>query len=439
MTRMCITQRVPRTLRCELMTFLLGLSVCTLGALRLSLAQEHQVPKLPADIYPEFSMEGWERPMKAAFEGFMHAYQPSVVEVPDAQYPYRMWFFGWIVDIGNSDFAGCDAIYFARGTDLDHWEVYCKDGTWDGDKRREKWASVLYSSDDHVNRYFETFHSGDPSVVYKDGLFYMAYSATSDAFTDPNSPEPIEPPYFSNLAIEGYPSRMIQCVMGATSKDGVHWTKTEKPLLIAAVDTKYPPDPCPGRVGDFHRPCLLWDDEAGKWKLYFDYYHDGQRSSHMGLAENAGDFATGTFEFAHSLDQPLIRNWPNPDVAKVGTRFVCFSDASGYRKATAPPGREVSVWQNRQLRMAISDDGLVWKVSDFFHPDPGIDANHVPQTFVGKRDGKWWLYVFYTTQVGWRRDGTEYPFFKNGEYNWFYDQIRYMRHEIVDHRSQRQP
>ncbi len=393
---------------------------------------ERQVDKLSASMRATFSLEGWQRHTFPAFEGFMHAYQPCVVEVPDADYPYRMWFFGWIADIGNAEFAGCDAIYFARGKDLDHWEVFCKDGSWDAGRHNDKWVSVLYSSEDTERHYYDTFHSGDPSVVLKDGVFYMAYSATSNAFTDLDSSEPIEPPYFSNLAIEGYPSRMIQCVMGATSTDGIHWKKTEKPLLIAAVDTKYPPDPCPDRVGDFHRPSLLWDESAGKWKLYFDYYHSVLRGTHAGMAENEGDFMSGTFRFAHSLDHPLISDWPNPDVAKVGSRYVCFSDAPGYTAATAPAGKKVSGWQHRQLRMAQSDDGLVWEKKYFIDPDPGIDANHVPQTLVCKREGKWWLYVFYATQVGWRKGNTVYPFFQEGDYNWFYDQIRYMRHEIVD-------
>ena len=390
--------------------------------------------KLPDDVRPELTLQGWERPYRAAFEGFMHAYQPCVVEVPDAAYPYRMWFFGWIVDIGNTDVVGCDAIYVARGKDLDHWEVLCKDGTWDAGRHNEKWVSVLYSSADPVKHYYDTFHSGDPSVVYKDGVYYMAYSATSKAFTDPNSPEPIEPPLFSNLAIAGYPSRMIQCVMGATSTDGIHWRKTEKPLLIAAVDTKYPPDPCPNRIGDFHRPSLLWDEAGGKWTLYFDYYHAVQEGVYTGLAENSGDFATGTFRFAHSLDKPLLTDWPNPDVVKVGSRYFCFSDAPGYTRATAPPGHQVSGWQHRQIRMAQSDDGLVWEKKYFFDPDPGIDANQIPQTLLCQREGKWWLYVFYATQVGWRKGDKVYPFFKDGDYNWFYDQIRYMRHEIVTDR-----
>jgi predicted GH43/DUF377 family glycosyl hydrolase len=394
-------------------------------------AGENQVEKLSMSGCPSLTVEGWERHEHPAFEGFMHAYNPSVVEVPDSEYPFRMWFFGWITDIGNTDYAGMDAIYFARGKDLDHWEVYCKDGSWDANKNKEKWASVLYSSTNEVKDYYDTFHSGDPSVVFKDGIYYMAYSATSKAFTDPDSPEPIKPPDFSNKAIEGYPSRMIQCVMGATSTDGIRWEKTEKPLLIAVVDNKYPPDPCPDRIGDFHRPSLMWDETGNKWKLYFDYYNANVSGCNTGMAENIGDFKSGKFEFVHSLEKPLIVNWPNPSVVKIGSCYYCFADPGGYTGATAPAGKKVDQgWQSRQIRMAKSNDGITWEIMSYILPDSGIDACQVPQALVCKRGGKWWLYVFYATQVGWRKGDVKYPFFKEDDYNWFYDQIRYMRQEI---------
>jgi predicted GH43/DUF377 family glycosyl hydrolase len=401
--------------------------------------------KMPEDICPALTPEGWERSNKAVVEGFMHAYQPCVVEVPDPVYPYRMWFFCWIAEVSNPEYAGCDAIYFARSKELDHWEVYCKDGSWDTGKNQEKWASVLHASADK-EKYYDAFHTGDPSVVFRDGIFYMAYSATSRPFTDPDSPDPIEPPMFSNLYIEGYPSRMIQCIMGATSKDGIHWIKTEKPLLIAETDNKYPPDPCPDRIGDFHRPCLLWDDQENVWKLYFDYHTAIQGGTNekwtpsmddfiagrvdAGMAVNRGDFSTGNFTFAHPLERPLLYNWPNPEVARTGACYYAFSDAFGYDAAIAPEGRKVSTWQKRQLQVAHSKDGLKWEKLYTLDPDPGVDANHVPQTLVCKKDGEWWLYLFYSTQVGWRQGDMVYPLFETGEYNWFYDQIRYMRQKI---------
>lgn len=46
------------------------------------------------DHAPRFSVGEWERPQRAVLDGFLHAYQPCVIETDDSEYPYRMWFFG---------------------------------------------------------------------------------------------------------------------------------------------------------------------------------------------------------------------------------------------------------------------------------------------------------------------------------------------------------
>ena len=79
--------------------------------------------------------------------------------------------------------------------------------------------------------WYEAWHIGDPSVVQKDGKFYMAYSATSKSFGE----------------VVGYPATIIQCVMGAVSDDGVNWQKTSQPLLIRAED-QMPPVPDPNEL-----------------------------------------------------------------------------------------------------------------------------------------------------------------------------------------------
>lgn len=365
---------------------------------------------------PEFALDKWERNPNPVLKGFMHAYQPCVVETGNKEYPYMMWFFGWIESLCNPGYTGCDAIYVARSKDLDNWEVYCKDGTWDADEQNQKWQPVIYGDPDTKNKYYDSYHNGDPSVVLKDGVYYMAYSATSDIFPK----------------TEGYPFSIICCVMGATSKDGIHWTKTDKPLLMAAEDEIFPPKPYPNRIGDFHRPCLLWDKKQNKWNLYFDYIIVQAPDFVVGLAENKGDFMKDKFEVVNELDEPLLRNWPNPEMVCFDSVYYSFSDGSGYN-ASAPSGKKPSEWQSRQIMVAKSNDGLKWEKLHTIPPDPGIDANQIPQTLVCKRDGKWWLYVFYATQVGWRNNGVDYELFKEGEeYNWFYDQIRYMRQEITN-------
>lgn len=362
----------------------------------------------------DFPLEKWERTNKPVLKGFMHAYQPCVVETNDNEYPYMMWFFGWIEALCNPGFTGCDAIYVARSKDLDNWEVYCKDGTWDADEQNEKWQPVIHGDPDIKNKYYDSYHCGDPSVVLKDGVYYMAYSATSNVFPE----------------TAGYPWSIVCCVMGATSTDGIHWKKTDKPLLMAIEDEVFPPKPSPKRIGDFHRPCLLWNEKHNKWDLYFDYINAEVPGMLVSLAENKGDFINDKFEFVNDLNEPLLSNWPNPEMVCFDSVYYSFSDGSGY-EASAPEGKEPSKWQSRQIMVAKSNDGIKWEKLYTIPPDPGIDANQIPQTLVCKREGKWWLYVFYATQVGWRDNGIDYELFDEGEeYNWFYDELRYMRQEI---------
>ena len=337
--------------------------------------------------------EKWQRDNASLLANFNNMYNPCVVEV-GGEYRYLMWFFGWANDHANKEFPGCDAIYHARSNDLLHWEVHSVKNSWDKTMSPGLWVPVVHASD----KWFEAWHTGDPSVTVKDGVFYMAYSATSKHFEKR----------------DGYPATMVQCVMGATSKDGVHWVKTDQPLLIREGDTA-DPLPNPGRIGDFHRPSLHWSD--GRWRLWFDYWHPAKGVC-MGYAENTGEFGKRNgFKIQHDLDNPLIANWPNPDVVRIGKCYHSFSDPAGY-----PIKVGESTWKSRQLREAISSDGITWQQLPFIKPDVGVDACHVPQALLTTIDGKQWLYLFYATQIGNRK--------QDGQYHYQYDQIRAMRREI---------
>jgi len=319
---------------------------------------------------------------------------PCVVETA-GPYRFRMWFFGWATAEGNPGVPGCDAIFHTRSKDLRHWEVYCKDGSWDATMTPSKWAPVLHASD----RWYEAWHVGDPSVVLHGSRFYMAYSATSKPLGK----------------IPGYPAGMVQCIMGAVSQDGIRWSRTGSPLLIRPQDTPAPSAE-PGRIGDFHRPCLRWD--RGRWRLWFDYWLPGKGVC-MGHAENRGDFTrTNGFSITHDLRKPLLENWPNPEVVEVGGEYRSFADPPGY---PTRPGD--SPWKSRQLREAVSPDGLAWRKLAFIPPDPDADACHVPQALITNLDGRRWLYLFYATQVGTRKG--------DGLYHYHYDRIRAMRREIT--------
>jgi hypothetical protein len=335
----------------------------------------------------------WQRTGQDLLHGFANMYQPCVLDRPDQPYRYRMWFFGWSLVDTNSHLGipGCDMIFHARGKDLEHWEVWCGQDPsgqdqWDaGGKDIARWRPVLSPS----GAFYDSWHDGDPSVVFKDGRYYMAYSATSKPFDRP---------------VPGHPWDMVCCVRGATSADGIRWQRVPQPLLIAPGNEAGPVAD-PTQIGEFHRPCLMW--EAGRWRLWFDYVIPGQGLG-MGHAVNTGDFgAPGGFVFTHPLDQPLLENWPNPEVVKVGQCYYGFSDPAILPGATG--------WAARQVTEARSRDGLHWEVLGYVRPEADTPACQIPQACVLNVDGRDWLYVFYACQIG-------------GEpYNWRYDRIRCMR------------
>ena len=375
-----------------LVALVAGFFALGVAAASLSAAEEKAIPVVPVAAA---AGEKWERQARPLLENFNNMYQPCVVEV-GGEWRYRMWFFGWATALGNPGVPGCDAIFHARSKDLLTWEVYSQGTTWDHDMNPAKWVPVLHASE----RWFEEWHVGDPSVVMKDGKFHMAYSATSKPFAN----------------VAGYPAAMVLCVMGAVSEDGIHWRRTDQPLLIRAEDSAAPKS-APDRIGDFHRPSLLWQD--GKWRLWFDYWLPGKGVC-LGYAENTGDFMRkGGFQIQHDLKRPLMENWPNPEVIRIGKTFHCFSDPGGY---PVKPGE--SSWKSRQLREAVSPDGLSWEKLGFIPPDEDADACQIPQALVTTVEGREWLYLFYATQIGYKKH--------DGVYHYQYDRIRAMRRPVAN-------
>src|ERR1019366_8331699 len=98
--------------------------------------------------------------------------------------------------------------------------------------------------------------------------------------------------------------------------------------------------------------------------LWFDYWLPDQGVC-MAYAENPGEFmAPGGFTIRHDLHKPLLANWPNPEVIRVGNLHHSFADPSGWRvpEGTAP---DPKAWMTRQLREAVSEDGINWKKLDY--------------------------------------------------------------------------
>lgn len=337
----------------------------------------------------------WTKPKRDLLSGFTNLYHPTVLYEPDREWPFRLYFFGWAAADSNPGYAGSDAIFHGRAPALDGpWEVYGGDG-WYGDDSIDAWEPVMTA--DHA--FYDNWHNGDPSIVQRNGTYYMALSATG--FVDDDGPPAAHPD-------EGAGHK--SCILGATSEDGINWSKSATPLLISRPD-RYPDDYGHDHyVGIFHRPSLLYDD--GRWRCWFDYKPGGGRGLSLGHAVCEGDpMIPGKWTITHRLDEPLIENWDNPDVIRIEDRYYLVGDPHGYGDWI---GEDRSGWADRQIRFAVSPDGLDWNLLEYVDPDPATPANQVPVTF--RHEDR--LYVFYTCQVG-------------GEpYDHRFDRLRYMSRPV---------
>ncbi len=345
----------------------------------------------------------WHRSGKDVLWGFGNMYAPKVVRVADEAYPYRMWFFGWAVKDCNPGYSGCDAIFHARGKDLDHWEVWCGGERWDASMTPAKWRPVFEPRD----KPYDQWHNGDPTVVLRNGTYHMAYSSTG---------------FNADGIGEGRPGdtdRDILCVMGAISKDGIRWKRSREPLLLNKDEIGAAHGPGSTFVnGMYHRPSLLWD--GGRWRMWFDYWAGPKNGGcSMGYAECSGDFLNPTaWRIVRASDRPLLPCWPNPEVVKVGDKYYGFSDPP-------IPGRGPG-WPARQIAEAVSDDGIHWTVLGHVAPDPDTPANQVPTPFVDDTTDPRRIVVFYSCQIG--KD----PKNPNKPYNFRYNRIRYMWRPIKE-------
>jgi len=341
--------------------------------------------------------ELWQRSERDVLSGFGNMYNPHVIHEPGEEYPFRMWFFGWATADCNPGHPGCDAIYHARGKDLDHWEVYAGERGWDASMNANLWMPVITAQEQP----WDQWHNGDPSVVVRDGIYYIVYSSTGFDLDGKMYGTP------------GDTDGDILCVMGATSEDGIEWTKSERPLLLYEPELGQPgyqPDKHDAvNHGMYHRPSLMWD--GGKWRLWFDYWADTERGVCMGLAENVGDFLDpDDWEVVHAGDEPALANWVNPDVVKVGEMYFSYADPYVYGN---------HAWTGRQIAEAVSEDGVEWQELGFIKPDSDAPALHVPEALVLEEDGETWIVLFYACQIG-------------GEpnYDYRYSRIRYMKRKV---------
>ncbi len=364
--------------------------------------KKHQVLDQMLKRHPDW---GIAHDITAAFEpgglvldSFRNCYHGVIRPWPqDRDWPLRQWFFGWAATDTNAGHAGCDAVFLARGRDLGTWQVHTSDG-WDAHRRPDTWAPVLTPTGAHP---WDQWHNGDPSVVIRDGLCHMAYSATGfnlDGLA-PGHPDDAD----GDLA----------AVAGATSVDGITWERNQSPLVISELDLgrsamRYDgigPDQRSPR-GYFARPALLLDGD--RWRLWFDLSYEGWRWDQpcVGYAEApVNDFATpGAFAIHHlPPENPVRLPFWNPEVIAVDEVLLAFGD---------PLIRPAGGWEGRALAMAVSVDGVAWTVVGQLHPErPRV--THVPTAHLEGTGADRRLVLLYATQRG------------GDPYDYRYDAIRW--------------
>jgi len=304
--------------------------------------------------------------------------------------------------------ASKDPVYHARSRDGVEWELYAGDGQWMTGARPWAWRPVV----DRGEAWYDNEYAAHPSVVLRDGVYYMAYSALG---LERRLIEDGTPGYETTVTqfdgeIDGrqtsvsetrwvpgeaptYVDLLRACVMGATSTDGIHWEKTPGPIAIAPREYASPwatldfanGVPPPFR-GAYQRPSLLFDE--GRWRLWYAYYLSGERIA-MGYRENRGDFtdlADWDRGFATPEDAPLLTDWPNPSVVRVFDKYLSFSDRGRYTR-TGNYGR---------ITVAESDDGLAWRVTGVLRPEsPDQGVGEPEACFADDTNGPS-LHLFYS-------------------------------------------
>ena len=321
---------------------------------------------------PDFTHE-WEVGTSAVLWNFQNCYNSCVVYHPaDTAYPYKMWFFG------NPTGPVNDKIYFARSASLTSgWQVYRGNGQYDTTMTPSTWVSVLPQGSGTA---WDNAATGDPAVVLKDGVFYMAYSAV-------------------NFRTEGGQLHVTNSIMAATSTDGINWTRSTAPIIIwenevadGPVGSSLPAD----YQGFYHRPSLIWMDTY--WRCYFDYYRTvvGQAVGlgPMGYAECSvnGNFLTpANWTYLARDDNSLLVRWGNPNVKKVGNTFYSAADACWFNGLGG---------DGVKTCLATSLDGIFWNEQGMVQPNGG-DCTDIPEQLVySDPDGNGtWLYLFYAWRL----------------------------------------
>lgn len=348
----------------------------------------------------------FEAPVAFFKSNAINVYNSNIVHISsDLQYPYRMYFFGWAKEACNTHLPyhpehdpanrrnedWCDSIFMARApTRSGPWQVLEEtSGAAPSFKANlqnaERWKPVIYSNQRH--RMWDYHHSGDPSVIHINGLYFMAYSVTGhdiDGISEHRAGQDTDGAFYS--------------IGGAYSLDGIQWVKLAQPLLVSARDPGANELAAGVDAFDmmYHRPSLMYDE--GKFKMWFDFRGPGAGNPFaMGYAELNGApsidvFSTGRWTIKQGRENPAIQNWPNPVVVK--TRLGYFS----YADPIAVVGNETS-WSQRKISEAFSSDGINWTLNGYLPHKAGCVAQ-VPEALYANGE----LVVSYFCVEGANRD-----------------------------------
>jgi hypothetical protein len=259
---------------------------------------------------------------------------PRVLRAADGS--WLMWYYGRDPGFDRRITLPTGRVGLARSTDGIHWERV----------RGPLTMGAVFEPHADPAR-FDSGHVGVSDVQYADGLYWMWYFG-GDGVTRK----------LFGMDITGVPMRPGSAV----SRDGLHWSRVEGPFNGALLDVGGPGDPDPLLVG--WPQVIRWDD--GSWRMYYHTLDprqrylvcwadspDGLRWAKRGVVMEPGP--AGRFD-----DQGVATR----HIVRLGGRWVMFYEGCGNT------GRPMEV--DRQLGVAVSDDGLRWERIDGPHANGSI-------------------------------------------------------------------
>lgn len=182
---------------------------------------------------------------------------------------------------------------------------------------------------------FGSGHVGCSDIHYRDGRFWMFYFGGDQSMLE-----------LGGFRIKGFPLRPGLAVSG----DGIHWTRLEGPHRGAFLE--------PGAPGEFDAfmvawpQVIRWDD--GNWRMYYHSvdgmnYTVGWAESPDGLRWEKRGAILGPGEAGRFDDRGVATR----QIVKLDGRWTMFYEGC----QDIGKGLEV----NRQIGVAVSEDGVSWE------------------------------------------------------------------------------